>query len=153
MRVLYLAYGSNMSSARLRSRVASAEMTGRALLKDRKISFNKRSRDGSAKANLVESPGAVTWGVLYDIDSQDLNTLDELEGGYERVTVQVCKPDGNIVEAVSYVSTNLTDDPRVYESYKELVLSGAREHNLPRDYIAFLEQLPSKPSNKSETAG
>ena len=153
MRMLYFAYGSNMSSARLRSRVVSAELMGRALLKDRKISFNKRSRDGSGKANLVESPGAMTWGVLYDIDSQDLKTLDEVEGGYERVTVRVWKTYGNVVEAVTYVSTNLTDDPRAYECYKELVLSGAREHNLPRDYIAFLEELPSKPSNKSETAG
>jgi cation transport regulator ChaC len=123
-------------------------------LKDRRISFNKRSNDGSGKANLLERPGDVTWGVLYEIDFKDLKMLDRVEAGYERVTVQVWKLDGNVVEAVTYVSANLTDDPRAHEWYKGLVLSGAREHNLPQDYVAYLERLPSKPDRtKFETAG
>lgn len=153
MRILYFAYGSNMSSECLRSRIASAELIGPAFLKDRRMLFDKRSKDGSGKANLVESPGTVTWGVLYEIDVQDLDTLDKAEGGYERVTVRVWNPDGNVVEAVTYISTNLTDDLRAYKWYKEFILSGARENNLPQDYIAYLEGLPMKSNSNSETAG
>jgi len=153
MRVLYFAYGSNMSSERLRSRISFMQIISRALLKDWKVVFNKRSNDGSGKANLVESPGAVTWGVLYEIDVQDLDTLDKIEAGYEHTTVRIWTPDGNVVEAVTYISENLTDDPRAYKWYKELILSGARENNLPQDYIAYLEELPVKPNSDSETAG
>lgn len=142
MRVLYFAYGSNMCSERLRSRITSLNIVGRASLKDRKVVFNKRSKDGSGKANLVESPGSVVWGVLYEINVQDLYTLDKIEGGYERITVRVQKPDGSEVEAVTYVSEDLTNDSRPYKWYKKLLLSGAREHNLPQDYIAYLEGFP-----------
>ena len=154
MRVLYFAYGSNMLKARLCSRIGSVKAIGRAFLKDKKVLFNKRSVDGSGKANLVASLGDVTWGVLYEISVQDLDTLDKVESGYDRISVQVWDLDGNIVEAVSYVSTNLTDDPVACKTYKELVVAGAREHNLPQDYIDYLERLPAKSDRtKSETAG
>ena len=144
MKILYFAYGSNMSSVRLCSRVTSPELIGSAFLKDVRMLFNKCSKDGSGKANLEESLGDVTWGALYEIDVQDLDRLDKAESGYDRVTIQVVKPDGNVVNAVTYVSTNLTDDPSAYEWYKDFILSGAKEGGLPKDYIAYLEGLPSK---------
>lgn len=153
MRVLYFAYGSNMFSERLRSRITSLTIIGRASLKDRKMVFNKRSKDGSGKANLVESPGNVTWGVLYEINAQDLDTLDKIEGGYTRVAVRLQVPDGDDVEAVTYVSEDLTNDSRPYRWYKKLLLAGAREHNLPQEYIAYLEGFPVKLDNDSEVAG
>jgi cation transport regulator ChaC len=108
--------------------------------------FNKRSKDGSAKANVVESPGDATWGVLYEIEAQDLERLDRVEGGYGRISVRVRKPDGETVEAVTYVSAELTDEQTAYDWYKDMVTAGAREHNLPQEYIAYLEGLPSKPN-------
>ena len=144
MRILYFAYGSNMLSSRIHSRVTSVELIGPAFLKDVRMLFNKRSKDRSGKANLVESPGNVTWGVLYEIDVQGLDTLDKVEGGYNRLNVQVWKTDGNVVKAVTYISANLTDDTRAYEWYTEIILSGAKESKLPKDYIAYLERLPSK---------
>jgi gamma-glutamylcyclotransferase (GGCT)/AIG2-like uncharacterized protein YtfP len=144
-RVLYFAYGSNMSTSRFLARIACARSAGIAYLKNKKVLFNKVSTDGSGKANLVDSPGDVTWGVLYQIDFQDLSTLDKIEADYDRIQVQVLRSDGDSVKAVIYISTYLTSDPVAYDWYKELVLSGAREHNLLRDYIAYLERLPSRP--------
>lgn len=63
MRVLYFAYGSNMLSERLCSRVPSARVSGRVLLEGWRFAFNKCSKDSSAKANLLESlGGGTTWG-------------------------------------------------------------------------------------------
>ena len=153
MNVLYFAYGSNMSSERLRSRIAPVRVIGCAFLSDWKMAFNKRSNDSSGKANLAKSPGEVTWGVLYEIRNSDLGKLDKIEGGYKRITVQVQQPAGTVVEAETYISEDLTNDPRPYNWYKELLLSGAREHNLPQDYIAYLERFAVKPENGSEIAG
>lgn len=153
-RVLYFAYGSNMLSERLCSRIPSAQAIGCARLEDWRLVFNKRSVDGSAKANLVESPGDTTWGVLYEIEAQDLERLDKVEGGYRRISVWAREPDGEMVEAVTYVSAELTDEQTAYDWYKDTVIAGAREHNLPQEYIAYLERLPSKPNRtNSETAG
>jgi hypothetical protein len=102
--------------------------------------------DGSGKANLEDSLGDVTWGVLYEIDVRDLKALDKIEDGYYRIRIHVHRFDGDIVEAVTYISANLTSDPVAYDWYKELVLIGAQEHNLPQDYIAYLERLPSRPN-------
>lgn len=145
MRILYFAYGSNMSSVRLRSRIPSVKVVDQAYLKDRKVLFNKRSTDGSGKANLVESPGDVTWGVLYEMNDSDVEQLDRIEKGYQRIKIRVWQPDGETLEAVTYQSTQLTDDPIAYDWYKDLLITGARDHHLPQDYIAYLEQLPAKP--------
>jgi gamma-glutamylcyclotransferase (GGCT)/AIG2-like uncharacterized protein YtfP len=149
-RVLYFAYGSNMLSEHLDSRLTSLNIVGPPSLQDKKMLFNKRSKDGSGKANIISSPGSVTWGVLYEINTQDLKTLDKIEGGYERVTVRVRRPDGNEFEAITYVSEDLTNDPRPYRWYKELVLLGALEHDLPRDYVAYVEGFPVKPADVIE---
>jgi len=153
MKTRYFAYGSNMSTKHLHSRVASARPVGYASLENRRVLFNKSSKYGSGKANLVDSPGDVTWGVLYEIDTEDLDKLDRIEVGYNRVSVQVRKPDGDIVVAATYISTNLTDEPVAYDWYKKLVLSGAREHNLPTDHIVYIEQLPSKPDRTKSKVG
>lgn len=145
MRILYFAYGSNMSSVRLRSRIPSVKVVDQAYLKDRKVLFNKRSTDGSGKANLVESHGDVTWGVLYEMNDSDVEQLDRIEKGYQRIKIRVWQPDGETLEAVTYQSTQLTDDPIAYNWYKDLLITGARDHHLPQDYIAYLEQLPAKP--------
>ncbi len=52
---------------------------------------------------------------------------------------------------MTYISANLTDDTRAHEWYKEIILSGAKESKLPKDYIAYLERLTSKSKEDSET--
>ena len=144
MKILYFAYGSNMLITRLHSRISSAKLIDIGFLNGYKVLFNKCSKDGSGKANLIESPGDVTWGVIYEIDEQDINKLDIFEGGYCRVIFQICNQENIAVSAFVYLSSDLTNDQRAYESYKKIILKGARENNLPKNYISYLEQLPSK---------
>lgn len=110
-----------------------------------KVLFNKLSANGSGNANLVASPGDVIWGVLYERNDSDVEQLDRIEQGYQRIKIQVWKPDEETLEAVTYQSTQLTDDPVAYDWYKDVLITGAREHHLPQDYITYLEQLPAKP--------
>ncbi len=128
-----------MSVSRLQSRVTIEKDMGAAFLEGWQMVFSKRGRDGSGKANLVENLGAVTWGVLYLLKGSELDLLDRIEIGYERMGVHVRQRDGTMIEAVTYVSQELTNDPRPSREYKEYVLSGAREHDLPQDYLAYLE--------------
>ncbi len=142
--VYYFAYGSNMVTKRLRSRVPSAKVIGQARLLNKCMVCNKKSIDGSGKANLVDSPGDVAWGVLYKVDTEELSKLDKVEGDYQRLTIQVLTNEEGFIESEVYISMKLTG-LTPYDWYKDLIISGACEHELPRDYLKYLKQLPSRP--------
>jgi cation transport regulator ChaC len=136
---LYFAYGSNMASARLRERAASARPLGAARLRGFAWRCNKRSVDGTAKANLVRAPDEETWGVLYELRAQELDALDRAEGGYERVLVEVWQDD-RVRPAYTYVSGGAGAAAAPATWYLALVAAGAREHALPLAWIAALER-------------
>lgn len=143
--VTYFAYGSNMKAERVRRRAPSARAIGRARLLHKCMMCNKQGDDGSGKANLVDSPGAVVWGVLYKLAPLELAELDQAEGGYQRVTLTALGEQGEPVEAEVYVSTTLTADSTPYDWYRDLIVQGALEHGLPEDYVERLTRLVAKP--------
>lgn len=141
---LYFAYGSNLKIERLRRRVSSARALEAAHLPGRRLALNKRGRDGSGKANLVADPDTLVWGVLYEIEAVHWVDLDAFERGYERVCVEVATAAGASVAAQTYEARDLTDQPVAFDWYVRLIVEGAREHGLPADYVALLEDLPRR---------
>ena len=105
---------------------------------------NKKSDDGSAKANLIDDPRSEVWGVLYEIALSDLEKLDTVESGYRRITVKVLTQENESVPAETYISRKLTQEPVCYDWYKDWILKGAYEHALPGNYVEYLMQLPCK---------
>lgn len=140
MMATYFSYGSSMHVDQMTRRVSSASKVGRARLPGSKMVFNKRSADGSGKANLVDSPEGIVWGVLYEIHCDDLQILDQYEVGYHRIGVCVYA-EKEPLTAYTHFSTNLTDRPLPYRWYKGLVLKGALEHGLPDEYLAYLSNI------------
>ena len=96
---VYFAYGSNMSSNRLRARVPEARTIGRAHLNGWRLAFNKPGRDGTGKANLVASAHSTSWGALYEIPSEAWEQLDSFEPGYERARFGFERVSGSAIEA------------------------------------------------------
>src|SRR5262245_33736739 len=130
-----------IASKRLNSRIMSAKFVGIAYISDKKVAFNKYSQDGSGKANLCDCPRSVTWGTLYEVDTTDLKNLDRAEGGYKRTAIQVTRPDGQATDALSYISTRVITKSVACHWYKELIISGAREHGVPNEYIVKIGSL------------
>ncbi len=139
----YFAFGSNMSSARLLARIAEAKSLGRARLDGWRFVCNKRGLDGSAKANIMRRDGANVWGVVFRLPEAALETLDAIEGGYDRTSVHVVH-NGERLAVSTYCSTRMIDDSVALDWYKRHILAGAEEHRLPADYIAFLSTLPMR---------
>ena len=140
---LYFAYGSNLKLARMAERLPGARPAGVAALADHRLVFDKRGRDGTAKANLADAPGERVWGALYEVRPVDLAALDGFEGGYDRVAVRVATraaPDGSgaACDAFTYRSTRTDPELPAAAAYLELVLEGAREQGLPADYLGAL---------------
>jgi len=129
-----------MSLKRLRGRVASATCLGRHVLRHHDLRFHKSGADGSAKCDAFHTgrEGDVVHGVLYDIDPGDKELLDAVEGlghGYAEKVVSVLSWQGDPVEAVTYIATQVDVTLRPYSWYVNHVLLGAREASLPAGYI------------------
>jgi len=141
---LYFAYGSNMSEERLKEREIGFEKYNIGYIENMKLIMNKKSIDGSAKANIVKTNGETVWGVLYRIDSRFKQSLDRFEGNYQSEILDVNLCESCSVKALTYTSNYTTEDQRAYDDYKEIIIQGALEHNLPEYYVELLKKIPTK---------
>lgn len=149
--MLYFAYGSNMLTERLRDRVPSAQPVTTACLRGYHLRFHKRSRDGSAKCNIVgaDDQSMSVYGVLFSFATDDLSALDAAENrgyGYERCRVHP-QTDEESFEAFAYVAqpAYVDDALQPYGWYKALVTAGASQHTLPSPYRTRLQNIRSYP--------
>ncbi len=148
--ILYFAYGSNMSSHRLRARVPSAHKMINAVLTGHQLRFHKQSHvDGSAKCDAYQTGLADdrVMGVIFSFQHSEKPELDRVEGlgeGYEIKWVQVVTVDNQWVEAYTYVATDIDASLRPFDWYKAHVLAGAREQDLPAEYIAAIELVQAQ---------
>jgi hypothetical protein len=158
--MLYFAYGPDMCTGRLRQRVPSAVPVRIARLLNHWLRFHKRSDDRSGKCDafFTGEPADVVWGVLFDIDPAEKPQLDEYEGvshGYVERLITVIDQAGGMHPVFMYAAEGGRIDPtlRPYSWYKRFVVEGARQHALPRDYVARIEAVPAeKDRNRSRDA-
>lgn len=148
--MIYFAYGSNMLTRRLEKRIGTVKLLGTGILKQHKFSFNKKSKDGSLKADAFYTGDNAdeVIGVLFEITDSQKKSLDKAEGlgyGYDLKTVKVSRSD-QIIDVVTYVSTD-NDQTGVnapYNWYSEIIIAGAMEHNLPSAYIEIIKSNKTK---------
>lgn len=148
--VYYFAYGSNMSSARLGARLSTSRSVGIGALPAHRLEFHLLSRsDGSAKCDAFHTGRAedVVHGVLFSFAAHELPVLDRYESrgvAYERVAVDILRPDGGHVQAYTYRALLAEPGSLPFDWYKEHVVRGALEHGLPSSYVAALEAVPAE---------
>lgn len=146
----YFAYGSNLNTKQLVDRINSIPKARRCRLPDYRLEFNKLSIKGGVRANIIPSPHDETWGAIFLFGSTDFDTMDRHEGvpdghyRHERVTV-ICD-DHVPVEALTYVAgRQFVVEPAPPPSwYLNLIIEGAKQFNLPADYIAKIEARSSE---------
>ncbi len=142
--MLYFAYGSNMSSLRLRDRLKSATRVTLARLPGHRLAFHKVGDDGSGKCDAwsTGNPADQVCGVVFDIAAVEKAILDRIEGlgvGYEEESVGLLTTGHGVLQAFTYRALRVDPALRPYHWYKEHVLVGAREHRLPDAYVQQIE--------------
>jgi len=146
--IVYFAYGSNMSTPRIKRRIESATVVSTARLYEHALRFHKKSIDGSAKCDIQHTrhPQDIVFGVIFEIHRREKHVLDRYEGlgsGYEEKQVTTFLPDGRVTTATTYYATHIDASLKPYHWYKEHVLRRAREHALPAEHIAAIEAIES----------
>jgi cation transport regulator ChaC len=139
---LYFAYGSNMDPRQMARRCKGAPALGRAVLRDRRLSFtgdSKRWRGGVG--TVLPVAGEEVWGVLWELAERHGRRLDRYElvrkGIYtkERLTVE---HDGRPVQALVYVAAAAAWRAPS-RKYLGRLIEGARHFGLPVAYVAGLQ--------------
>ncbi|MCH8063679.1 MAG: gamma-glutamylcyclotransferase, partial [Chloroflexi bacterium] len=100
----YFAYGSNMNPDQIRCVSPKAVFISTVRLQSHRLDFTRFSkRRCGGVADIVPDPNAETWGVLYEVEEEDLKALDKKEGvpvcAYKRYEVDVVKPSGEMVHS------------------------------------------------------
>jgi len=155
-RVVVFAYGSNMLVARMRERAPLSKAVSAGQLVGFELCWNKRSRDGSGKCSVTETghPKHVVWGVAYEMGASDKSSLDRAEGlgqGYAERAVNIHTQAGRL-SALTYYATSIDPGIRPYDWYRDLVIAGAREHELPEEYVRILEKVATVLDSDSDRA-
>jgi gamma-glutamylcyclotransferase len=145
--IWYFAYGSNLSMAQRQQKTGLIHSPRIASLKGYRFAFNKGVAGGEVYANIVPSTGDVVWGVVYRCDPEAMVGLDDYEaletGDYWRHPFEVETIDGELLNADAYVAGEdfVIEQGCPRPSYLNLILSGARKHGLPEEYIKTIEEL------------
>ncbi|NRB39392.1 MAG: gamma-glutamylcyclotransferase [Pseudomonadales bacterium] len=144
----YFAYGSNMSLSRLSERIADVQQLGSYILRAHDLRFHKAGSDGSAKCDAfyTQNPDDYIIGSLYEISPSGIKTLDQIEGlgdGYNKKDVTVEHKSGTQFTATTYYAMHIDITLKPFSWYKNHVLVGARELQLPEAYIKRIETINS----------
>jgi hypothetical protein len=150
----YFAYGSNMLIEWLGGRCPSATAQQVGWVDDWALTFSKMSTDGSGKATIFPKAGSRVFGVVFEIDLAERQALDAAEKGYSRrdhFPLQVANTSSPLF-ATTYLAENTQIDLNLkpYDWYLGLVIAGARQQQLPLEYISTLEAEPSRMDGRTD---
>ena len=136
----YFAFGSNMLFERIKKRIPRVKKLGVGKLEGYLFLFNKISKDGSGKGNILPNKSHYVLGVLYEIGEDEFLILDRYEGGYKRELVNIFT-EGKTIEAITYISDKNKYGLKPNQDYFELVIKGAEENSFEQEYIYYLQSL------------
>jgi gamma-glutamylcyclotransferase (GGCT)/AIG2-like uncharacterized protein YtfP len=126
----YFAYGMNTNLDEMARRCPGAMSLGSAWINDYELVFRTH-------ADITKSPGAICYGVLWDIDKNHLNSLDALEGYpyyYTRFHVRVNLGD-HFVYALTYQMMDQTYMQEPGQGYLDIVTEGYLQNMVPTAQI------------------
>lgn len=156
-KIRVFSYGSNMLFQRLANRITGIQKIGTGWVNGYQFTFNKISKDGSAKANLIKGDEEnKVFGVVYEFDISQKEKLDKFEGkgyGYEDTKLLVHYSEDSKEEVWCYLVLDekfTKEDFLPYHWYKEFVLRGAKENKLPALYTNEIEELSSQEDSNQE---
>lgn len=151
--MIYFAYGLYLNPAQMLECSPGYRSLGAARLADHWFAFPRYSSAvRSATIGIVENPGGVVWGALYELPEEDMPILDHLHGfdpdGPPNLNEHVIR-DVSVqrpghpepIAAMTYVAVADGRNAAPSARYMTLLLDGARYHSLPKAYVAALQSV------------
>jgi hypothetical protein len=126
----YFAFGSNMDAAQMEERCPGARSLGLAILPGHRLVFRGPSSNRGGGVGSVDPwEGGEVIGLLWEITTQDVATLDRREGAphwYQRVPARVVQVGGASVEALLYrLPGRVTEMPPTDDYFRQILAAYA----------------------------
>ena len=139
--ILYFAYGSNMSAARMKQRLGWEAPRRAATLKDFQLVFDQAGfNDPSwSPANIRSEQGGLVEGMVYEVEEKDLKILDGYEKYYQRLEVKVMAAQQEKLDVVTYLSKKSRGEKPPTQEYLNFLLEG--KSLLSREYFDELSRI------------
>lgn len=152
--VRYFAYGSNMEPGFMLERSPSASSPRPSLLEGFRLGFTVYSdvwRGGVA--NLENDEADHVWGVVWEMDPDDLKRLDTFQGHptYYRREDVVVRAGDELVECTTYRVAHQHGFVRPTDEYLERVRRAISHHRLPDEAWETIERAARPPSPRIST--
>ena len=142
--VWYFAIGSMTNPVSLKQRNLSPLQSFPALLRGYRLGFFTRLGFAGAVADESSS----FHGVLHQMTLSEMEQLDKIEAGYDKVSVLAHKYDGTTQECYVYIlKAEFLSDINLPppERYLDVIIAGCRHYNVDQSHITYLESCERKP--------
>ena len=145
--ILYFAYGSNMSAARMKQRLGWEAPRRAATLRDFQLVFDQAGfNDPSwSPANIRSEQGGLVEGMVYEVEEKDLKILDGYEKYYQRLEVRVMATQEKNLDAVTYLSKKPQGEKSPSQEYLNFLLEG--KNFISREYFKELSRIQVIPED------
>ncbi len=143
----HFGYGSNLSIDCVKNElIPNAKFVMKGYLPNFEVQFPFWSEEEQAGySGIMEAPGELVHGALYEVTEQELIAADNLEGVYKdlykRQTFLVLGQDGKFHKADLYRVIDPKGPFPPSRSYVEIMLTGARDLGLDLEYIKKIEEF------------
>jgi gamma-glutamylcyclotransferase (GGCT)/AIG2-like uncharacterized protein YtfP len=148
--MFHFGYGSNLSIDFVKKElIPHARFVMKGYLPNFEVQFPFWSPEREAGySGIMEAPGELVHGALYEVTEEDLSRLDDMEGVYKdryrRFTYLVLGEDGKFHAADLYRVMDPKGPFPPSRSYLDIMLAGARDLGLDPEYIAKIEGFYSQ---------
>lgn len=151
-KMYYFAYASNMNKAQMAARCSRPRLIEPAKLSNYRLAFFGYSKTwDSALETLLDFPGHDVWGLLYELSSADMESLDGYQdarmdgaGAYFHYPSRAFAADGTSYSIRFYKKDYLGEVQLPSTEYLDFIIKGAEEGGLPASYVKELRVMPSK---------
>ena len=145
----YFGYGSNMDIDLLRRRIGNNTIipVSYGLLENYRLIFPR------GVGSVVPDENYDVYGCVYLLTQEELKKLDVVEGyredrerslnSYNRDPIEIILPNTEKIIADIYIQVKDTED-LPSSNYKQTIIKGANDCNLPREYIDWLENIETR---------
>jgi cation transport regulator ChaC len=146
----YFGYGSGLNLALIEFRINEPVISfEKGKLKNYALRFNRQNPDGTARANLIDSKGEYTLGIIYELPKNKFELLSQTEPFYNLVETDI-QTDYNLKKAFTFMCPNLVEHLFPKESYLKVILEGAELHHFPIEYIELIKNLAQEKKQSHE---
>jgi len=145
----YFGYGSNMDIDLLRRRIGNNTIipVSYGLLENYRLIFPR------GVGSVIPDDNYAVYGCVFLLTQEELKKLDVVEGyredrerslnSYNRDPIEIILPNTEKIIADIYIQVKDTED-LPSSNYKQTIIKGANDCNLPREYIDWLENIETR---------